>query len=263
MTALPFLHVAQGDTAAGLLQQATRTLGVPGSAHSIREDLSHGPLADGRARMAYMKACCRCLDQDYDPDPGVGDTDRQWRSLRERVGRERPGAVAVWHSGSGADYVFLRMAASWLEGAGAPLCAVAVPPRGSDHGVGIYDAGRLAPMFEQRRELAEAEVQLLAREFAAIRDRPEPLRRYDGVKLRFLPIDAYDARILECVRGDWGRAILVIADLWKDWEDGRNWLSDVFIAARLRTLIDAGRVEVRGDRSSLRGCEVRRAEDAG
>ena len=262
MAALPVLHIAQGDTAAGLLLQATRALALPGRVHRIREDLSHGPLADGRARMAYMKACCRCLDEDFDPNPGVDDTDRQWRSLRQRVGRERPGAVAVWHSGSGADYVFLRMVASWLVDAGAPLCAVAVPPRGTDHGVGIYDTGRLAPMFERRRELAEAEVQTLAREFTAIRARPEPLRRYDGAELQFLPMETYDARILERVRDDWGPAVWVIADLWKDWQDGRNWPSDVFIAARLRALIDAGRVEFRGDRSGLRGCEVRRAGDA-
>jgi hypothetical protein len=262
MTTLPVLHIAQGDTAAGLLLQGVRSFGLPGGVHRLREDLSHGPLGDGRARMTYMKACCRCLDQDFDPDPGVDDTDRQWQVLRERVGSDRPGAVAVWHSGSAADYVFLRMAAAWLKGAGAPLCMVEVPPRGSDHGVAIYNTAQLAPMFGDRRMMLDAEVEALSRAFAAIRDRPEPLRRYDGVQLEFLPIEGYDEHVLKAVGNGWSPAVRVIADVWQGWRDGRNWLTDVFIAARLSALIEAGRLEAEGDRSRIQAYRVRRSADA-
>ncbi|MDF2763545.1 MAG: hypothetical protein K0S81_539 [Rhodospirillales bacterium] len=263
MTPLPFLHVAQGDTAAGLLLQATRHFGVPGDVQPIREDLSHGPLGDGRARMAYMKACCRNLDLDFDPDPRADDTDLQWRSLLERVERERPAAVAVWHSDNAADHVFLRMAAHWLRDSGVPLWEVMVPPRDGDHGVAIYGPERLAPMFDRRREIGAEEVHSLALEFLAIQVRPEPVRRFDGAQLHFRPIDAYDDEILGVVRPDWRLAAQVIADLWAAWDDGRNWITDVFVASRLSALIDAGRLEAQGSRVSVRSYQVRLSDHAG
>ena len=257
MTALPFLHIAHGDTSGRMLGQITRDFGVPGAAYRIGEDLSHGPLADGRRRMAYRKACCRCLDSQYDPEPGVNDADRQWRLLRSRVERARPEAVAVWHADSAADYVFLRMAAFWLRDCDVPLCEVKVPPRGEDHSVAIHSPRQLAPFFGELRAIDASEREARADEFLAIQARPEPLRRYDGTQLRFHPLDIYDDKMLSACATQWRPATRVMAGIWAGWTDGRNWISDVFIAARFSALIDAGQLEAQGSRSSTRTYQMR------
>jgi hypothetical protein len=263
MSGPSFLHIAQGDTACGVLRIITRQFGVPGEVHAIREDLSHGPLADGRARMAYMKACCRAFDADFDPDPQVEDTDDQWRALIGRVKRAMPASVIVWHADNLSDYVFLRMTAHWLQSCEAPIGVVEVPPRGDDHAVGIYSPERLAPFWRRARTLDPQQRDALAAEFRAIQSRPEPVRHYDGRAITFLPIDAHDFRILKVVGHDWRPAPLTIADLWSARADGRNWLSDVFIASRLAALITAGLVEAEGDRSRIQSYQVRLPPDAG
>ncbi len=52
---LDCLHIALGDTASGALKEACRRLGLPGVAFAIPDDLSNGPLHDGRARAAYFR----------------------------------------------------------------------------------------------------------------------------------------------------------------------------------------------------------------
>ena len=257
------LHIAQGDTSCGMLRIITRAFGVPGEVHRIREDLSHGPLTDGRSRMAYMKACCRAADAGYDPDPEADDTDLQWRALVGRVERTRPASVVVWHADNVSDYVFLRMAAHWLESCDVELGAVQVPPRGGDHSVAIYSPEQLAHMWSRLRALDPQERGFLAAEFRAIQSRPEALRRYDGHALTFLPIDAYDGRIMAAIGREWRSATRTISDLVAGWRDGRNWLSDIFIAARLSALIEAGLAEAEGDRSRIQTYRVRRCPDAG
>jgi hypothetical protein len=257
-----FLHIAQGDTSCGMLGIITRAFGVPGEVHRIREDLSHGPLTDGRSRMAYMKACCRAADCDYDPDPEADDTDLQWRALVGRVERIRPASVVVWHAENVSDYVFLRMAAHWLESCDVELDVVEVPPRGDDYSVAIYSPEQLAHFWSRLRALDPQERDSLAAEFRAIRSRPEPLRRYDGHALTYLPIETYDGQIVGVVGEEWRPAARTISDLGAGWRDGRNWLSDIFIAARLSALIEAGVVEAEGDRSRIQTYRVRRSPDA-
>jgi hypothetical protein len=261
MAAPSFLHIAQGDTACGLLRQITRSFGVPGDLDCIRDDLSHGPLADGRARMAYMKACCRAFRAEYDPDPTVDDADGQWEALVRRVERMNPDSVVVWHADTAADYVFVRMAAHWLRICDVQIGLVDVPPRGCDHGAAIYTPAQLAEFWTRFRAVSREERESLAAEFSSIQARPEPLRRYDGKALTFLPVDAYDGRILSVIGDDWLPAVRVIADLWAGWKDGRNWPSDIFIASRLAALIETGRVQAQGDRSSIQARRVRLSPD--
>ena len=74
-------------------------------------------------------------------------------------------------------------------------------------------------------------------------------------------LDAYDGRILSAVGEDWRPAVRVIADLWAGWKDGRHWPSDIFIASRLASLIEAGRVQAHGERSSVQAYRVRLSPD--
>ena len=49
-------HIALGESAEACLSAACRAHGMPGTALGIPDDLSHGPLDDGRARIDYMES---------------------------------------------------------------------------------------------------------------------------------------------------------------------------------------------------------------
>jgi hypothetical protein len=51
---------------------------MPGAVLGIPDDLSHGPLDDGRARIDYMRACFRGYDDWY---LDVTDACAPWRAL--------------------------------------------------------------------------------------------------------------------------------------------------------------------------------------
>jgi hypothetical protein len=51
------LHITLGESAEACLSASCRAHGMPGTALGIPDDLSHGPLDDGRARMDYMRGC--------------------------------------------------------------------------------------------------------------------------------------------------------------------------------------------------------------
>ena len=100
------LNLALGDSAAGCLRAACAAHGMPGSVHSIPDDLSHGPLEDGRGRVDYMRACFRGYD-DWTLD--VSDTFAPWQALIERLEQEQPDAVLIWSGDNVSEATFLAM----------------------------------------------------------------------------------------------------------------------------------------------------------
>ena len=81
------LHIALGESAEGCLRAACRTHGMSGAAFGIPDDLSHGPLDDGRARIDYMRDCFGGYDDWY---LGVTDAFAPWRAM---IGNGAPRAV--------------------------------------------------------------------------------------------------------------------------------------------------------------------------
>ena len=76
------LHLALGDSAAGCLLEACRNHGLPGTAFGIQDDLSHGPLDDGRKRIEYMRASFRGYDEFY---LDLEDAFIPWRALITQI----------------------------------------------------------------------------------------------------------------------------------------------------------------------------------
>jgi hypothetical protein len=84
------LHIALGESAEACLHAACRAHGMPGTALSIPDDLSHGPLDDGRARHRF-RAAPGPFDgfrhRPHLPDPEAGD---ELRGRFERPIGHRP-----------------------------------------------------------------------------------------------------------------------------------------------------------------------------
>ena len=74
-----------GDHGAGLLAEAIRDHGLPGDVYAIPDDLGHGPLDDGAARIAYFRRCYEGVDDWRHSEP---DAFRAWNELH--------GPIAGW-----------------------------------------------------------------------------------------------------------------------------------------------------------------------
>jgi hypothetical protein len=98
------LHLALGYSAAGCVRAALSiSPSISQAVMNIPDDLSHGPLDDGKARAAYLRACYRAFGGwEY----GMADAFAPWLELIERLDRDRHDAVVIWagENVSGGDW---------------------------------------------------------------------------------------------------------------------------------------------------------------
>ncbi|TKT66914.1 DUF3658 domain-containing protein [Rhizobium sp. LC145] len=254
-------HVVTSPSAAGSLKYAVERLGLSGDVHCIMDDLRLGPLASERERFLFWQGLSKGYgDDDLDLTMhGEEDVFAPWRILREQVISGGPHRVLIWASGSGADYVFLRMACHRLADTGATLMHIPVPPRHGLHAVAVHTPQSLIGFARDATVVPEGDRRRLAAEFEAIAVRPELLRECDGSgHLRFRDLSVHDAFILENCSAEWRLAARVAGDVMGKC-DPRNGLSDMFIHSRLQHLIGEALIESEGQRQGLRNYRVRLA----
>jgi Protein of unknown function/Domain of unknown function (DUF1835) len=249
------LHIVLGDNAAGTLREACRTLGLPGKVHPIADDLSHGPLHDGRARSVYFKA------QIYGHDPDVAvpdDAFQDWSVLEEFVRSRAFDAITIWNSFAIGDAIFLRMACARLRGFDGLVYSVNTS-EGSWHGVGTNGPEQLTAHYRHRVALGMDDRDGLASAFEAIVSRADLLRVFAGDQIVSANSNHFDAYIRSFAKPEWERAVRTIGNCMFNRENDKMMIGDAFFEWRLRTLIQAGQLEAQGDLSHLRGYQVRLA----
>ena len=228
---------------------------MPGGVHPIPDDLSHGPLADGRARLDYMRACFRGYD---DWTFAATDAFAPWHELTRLLDDTGHRPILVWSGDNVSEASFLAMACWWLAGRPEPLLHVQIPPTDGRRHVATRTPAELAGLFADRRLLSGEERGRLAEAFAHIRDHTGLLRRWEEGRIIGVPIDAYDPLLLGSCPPSWTPAARVVGTAMSRC-DPPNLISDLFFASRLQVLIDAGRIEADGPRLRLRDYTVRRA----
>lgn len=249
------LHIALGDSAAGSLRVACRSHGLNGTVRSIPDDLSHGPLDDGRARMAYMRACYRGYD---DWTFSATDAFAPWRALVEQLDQHRPEAIVVWSGDNVSESIFLRMACWQLRACPVPLLRAAIPERGMPPYVALHSPAELAELSKTRCELTPSERDRLSEDFVRIRTETGLLRRLETGRIIGLPLEHYDALLLESCATGWTKAARVVGAAMGRC-DRHNLMSDLFFSNRLQILIRAGSVEADAVCERLRDYAVRLA----
>lgn len=249
------LHLVQGDHAGNRLRFACRNCGLAGRVKVIGEDLSHGPLDDGHARIRYMRLCYRGYDTWTFRRP---DAFAPWRQLLRLISA---GArmVTVWSSDRVSDQVFLAMACRWLADVDVSLSAVIIPPVESRHGVGMATAEMLASLYSRAVELGSFERATRAAAFDRVGAPGVLLRRLEDGTLRPIPLDHYDRFVGDAVDVTWRPAERVVATAMARC-NRNNPMSDVFFASRLQRLIAVGEIEVAGARGRLADYRVRTAD---
>lgn len=249
------LHLALGDSAAGCLREACRSHGLPGTAFGIADDLSHGPLDDGRKRIDYMRACFRGYEDFY---LDIDDAFAPWRKLIAHIEGEGIEKVVIWCGDNVSEAIFLAMACWWFTDYPGRVLRVSMPGEDSRHYVAIYRPAGLAGLFGSAADLTKTGRDTLAADFLRIRDETSLLRRWERGRIVGTPLDRYDPLLLSSCTPKWTMAALIIGLAMSRCDD-HNLMSDLFFSCRLQYLIDAGLIEADGDRARLRDYVIRLA----
>ena len=228
---------------------------MPGAAFGIPDDLSHGPLDDGRARIGYMRARFRGYDDCY---LDVADAFAPWRAMITRLDEASADAVVIWSGDNASEATFLSMACWWIGNRPERVLRVAMPGADGRHYVAIHTPAELADLFASARELTDTERAVLAADFLRIRGETGLLRRWEEGRILGVPMDRYDPLLLASCPPTWTPAPRVVGTAMSRC-DGHNLMSDLFFSSRLQLLIDAGGVEADGSRDRLRAYRVRLA----
>ena len=249
------LHFVAGDSAAGCLRAACRSWGMPGTVIGFSDDLTQGPLGDLDARVRYMQALLagygEFAEEPYSPFA-------EWRSIRTHLEQEQADAIVVWMGINVADAVLIRMVCDGLADSSVPLWCITVPEVRERPYVVMHEPEHLARMMSMREPVGDHERAALAKDYRRIRDSNAFVRRLEQGQVIDVPVDFYDPLLIAACGSDWQAAARVVGHAMGHC-DGPNLMGDGFFTMRLRALIDAGQIEVDGDRSMLRGFSVRRA----
>lgn len=229
--------------------------GMPGTAFGIHDDLSHGPLDDGQARIDYMRACFRSYDDWFDD---VIDAFAPWRNLLALIDEERFANIVIWSGKTVSEATFLAMTCKWLEDFTGQLLHVQMPGRGGRHYVALYQPTELAELFVTASGLTKSERANYAVNFERITIETGLLRRWERGQIIGIPLNQYDHLLLQSCTSSWNPAARSIGSAM-GFCDCHNLMSDLFFSARLQHLIDAGQIQADGNMTRMRDYRVRLA----
>jgi len=247
------LHIALGDSAAGSLRVACSNHGMPGSVFSIPDDLSHGPLDDGRLRVDYMRSCFEGYD-DWWID--VDDAFTPWNALVSKIDEANVDTVIVWAGDNVSEETFLCMACWWLREQPVRLLRPVVQSEPGRNYVAVQAPADLADMFPTAGELSNAVRGEKASSFRRLCDDHGVLRHWNKGWVETVSADFYDHLLRVCLPDDWQVAARVVGAAMGQC-DNHNAMSDLFFSSRLRRLIENGVVDVKGKPEQLRDYYVR------
>jgi hypothetical protein len=239
---------------AGNLVQALRKAGRDDQVVATCHDLNFGPIdpSDPSSRAKWL-------------ENELGQIDRHDSARSERAWNEArfPGhrKVAWFTRRSAMEYAgFL----DWLWHRGDTPCDVvdlsevelSYPPREGRSGQRILPSLALLhhdiiahnKLWELARPLPMTERLRYRELWGQLLSENAPLRVIEGEKLVSAPISFFDSMLMSYVTDKWQRAVIVLSSVTISHWDDEIWQTDeTFLAARMRTLVESGRVEIRGE----------------
>lgn len=253
MTAQDYLHIVLGDSAGETLREAIATRGLPGTVLVIPDDLSNGPLHDGRARSAYWRMIGAGDDV---PD----DVFAVWDGLQESIATNPQRMPVIWSTDAVSDSVLLRMAVWRLRDFPGAIASVNVTRLSRQCGLGIHEVDELKRAFDGHLIVVDAvERKRLEAEFLALRDADAGLRLHaSSGGILNVTADRLDRWLLSFVGDDWTRPAWVLGCCLARGDE-HDRIGDSFYEWRIFELIRAGKLEAEGDLSDRRQYRIRRA----
>ena len=260
------LHIVFGESAGGTLRLALRQAGRDDEVLSFDDDLSFGPIdppipivraAWARTELYFPHATTATL---------VHSLDRFWH--RARSGQKR----VVWFSRRTASEHcgFLELVSEMGRQSYAVVdlsgAVILYPTRdGGRVNPAILSMSELSPdlvrenaLWDRAAPLSALERRRYRRLWQRLRRENAPFRVVEGDTVISASAEIYDDMLLSCVTADWCSAARIIAGATtRSLNDSGHYAADLVLFGRLRKLIDAGKLDARGDLATLRGSELR------
>ncbi len=258
------LHIVFSDSFSGSLRVALREVGRGDDAVvCFLDDLSFGPIdpPDARARREWVRR---------ELAPGLRDREWPLRPLAAfwKVALAPSSRRIVWVSKRATHEVAGFLEFVWRLGEGdcdlVAFDADAVVSPKATGGRAIV-LGELPPYhltatryWDRAEPLDVAARERYRADWARLRAENAPLRILDETGMISAPITYFDDLLIGCVTEQWRKVMRVVGEAFVSFVDGPyRQVGDVVLAARLRALAQARRVESRGDLRKIRFSEVR------
>jgi hypothetical protein len=272
------IHVVTGDSFAGGMKLALRELGLS-DAHklvTISDNFAIGPIGrldtpEGRqSRRDWLRhnIASSALGDDGDPEEEYGRLLHNLHSIPEQA------EIIVWASRSVTEQTGKRYALHLLRHKPNTVricdaCAISEELQGRpDHFITYRRSGEIAPdMLKEvllrtdgQKLLSAADVRRLAEEWEAIVEQGGVLRIFENDTVREVPADFFDPFLLETLdriadAEGYVKAARVIGTAIGDCDQD---IGDSYFEYRLRELIYAGVLEIKGIPAGMRYYSVRR-----
>jgi len=255
------LHIVFGESAGGTLRLALRQVGRDDEVLSFNDDLSFGPINPpvptacavwARAELYFPDNALAVL---YDGSEGFWHTAR---SAQKHV---------VWFSRRTACEFcgFLEFVSQMGRQSYEVVDLTGVENDGRSANRAILSLAELSPhevrenaLWDRAAPLSADERRRYGRSWQRLRRENAPFRVVEGDTVISASIEVYDDLLLSCLTRDWCRAARIIADVMaRDLGDPRRKVGDLVLFGWLRKLIDAGKLNARGDVATPWGVEVR------
>jgi hypothetical protein len=196
--------------------------------------------------------------EDFGDDFLPADAYLEWDAIRKTIAESTPDRVLIWTSDSGADHVFLRMAAHFLRDAQSPLWLAHVDTGDHFCAVGSISGEVLLSFLPAATRIDAATVSRYDAEFETMAGIPMPLRMAtaDG-KLTYHDLSFFDDAIVGYCSPEWRRVALVVGNTMGH-ADNLNPPGDILIFSRLLHLVRTGTLEMEGEFTSIYEDEFRK-----
>jgi len=259
------LHIVFGESAGGALRLALRQAGRDDEVLSFDDDLSFGPIDPPNPIVRAAWARTELYFPDATTATLADSLDRFWQRARSV---KKP---VVWFSRRTASEHcgFLELVSQIGRRSYAVVDAGAVIfyPTRNDGRVApaMLSLSELSPdlvranaIWDRAAPLSALERRRYRRLWQRLRRENAPFRVVEGDIVISASAEIYDNMLLSCVTADWcGAARILAAAMTGILNDSGRRAGDLVLFGRLRKLIDAGKLDARGDLATLRGSEVR------
>lgn len=263
----PCLHILFETDAADAVREALAKVGRGGDqVVALPDDLSFGPIAppDPALRARWVRTELRRNWARTNRaaasfwDTALTAAARRVLWVSRRSSREYAGFLEfVWRIGDAPCEIVDTSGVTvrrWRDGGRldvpTPACSTTEIPPERMVDIGLLDRAR--PLTAELRHASRHAWSELRRDNAALRVVDTDL------VLRSAPISAFDEDLFGHVVERWRKPARIISEVFQQsWNAGREEISETVLIARLRALVDSGRIESVGDLSRIRFSEVR------
>lgn len=253
------LHIVDGDSIAGSLRLAIKAGSVPnGKIFSARNILAFGPLRhilDVESRREFLTS----INHERLAQENLFATDAMFPNWAHAF--QWDGSATVWWSSRSAFehtlyLILLKHAPNVVDFDFVDVAAIDWESGHMIAGTGELNVDHLSYAFPLAARLSQNDIQSGRDRFDFLAEQDMPVRYVSDGMLIGGPIDVHDWRLRKYIGRKWRKAAYAIGYALGD-QDNCHQVGDWFLFNRLRTLIQTGEIEARGDTSNMRGLQVR------